>query len=218
MIVSFNRNGDVLGHPKITYESEQATDNDRVLYRIAVMEALQRCTPMPFTEGMAGAIAGRPFRVRMADTENTLILETTQGPVTIEMRPDLAPGHVARIKELVREGFYDGIVFHRVIEGFMAQTGCPQGTGTGGSGKKLKAEFNKEPHVRGTTSMARAANPDSGDSQFFICFDDASFLNNQYTVWGKVTSGMENVDKIKRGEPVQNPDKIIKARMAADAA
>ena len=150
----------------------------------------------------------------MADTENTLILETTQGPVTIEMRPDLAPGHVARIKELVREGFYDGIVFHRVIDGFMAQTGCPQGTGTGGSGKKLKAEFNKEPHVRGTTSMARAASPDSGDSQFFICFDDASFLNNQYTVWGKVTSGMENVDKIKRGEPVQNPDKIVKARMA----
>ena len=103
------------------------------------------------------------------------------------MRPDLAPGHVARIKELVREGFYDGIVFHRVIDGFMAQTGCPQGTGTGGSGKKLKAEFNKEPHVRGTTSMARAQNPDSGDSQFFICFDDASFLNKQYTVWGKVT-------------------------------
>jgi peptidylprolyl isomerase len=154
----------------------------------------------------------------MADTENTLILETTQGPVTIEMRPDLAPGHVARIKELVREGFYDGIVFHRVIEGFMAQTGCPQGTGTGGSGKKLKAEFNREPHVRGTTSMARAASPDSADSQFFICFDDASFLNNQYTVWGKVTAGMENVDKIKRGEPVRNPDKIVKARMAADAA
>jgi peptidylprolyl isomerase len=154
----------------------------------------------------------------MADTENTLILETTQGPVTIEMRPDLAPGHVARIKELVREGFYDGIVFHRVIEGFMAQTGCPQGTGTGGSGQKLKAEFNKEPHVRGTTSMARAASPDSGDSQFFICFDDASFLDNQYTVWGKVTSGMENVDKIKRGEPVKNPDKIVKAHMATDAA
>ena len=131
----------------------------------------------------------------MADTENTLILETTQGPVTIEMRPDLAPGHVARIKELVREGFYDGIVFHRVIEGFMAQTGCPQGTGTGGSGKKLKAEFNKEPHVRGTTSMARAASPDSGDSQFFICFDDASFLNNQYTVWGKVTSGIRQIDR-----------------------
>jgi peptidylprolyl isomerase len=153
----------------------------------------------------------------MSATENTLILETTQGPVTIEMRPDLAPGHVARIKELVREGFYDGIVFHRVIDGFMAQTGCPQGTGTGGSGHKLKAEFNKEPHVRGTTSMARAASPDSGDSQFFIVFDDARFLDNQYTVWGKVTEGMENVDKIKRGEPVQNPDKIVKARMAADA-
>ena len=156
----------------------------------------------------------------MADTENTLILETTQGPVTIEMRPDLAPNHVARIKELVREGFYDGIVFHRVIEGFMAQTGCPQGTGTGGSGQKLKAEFNNEPHVRGTTSMARAASPDSGDSQFFICFDDASFLNNQYTVWGKVTSGMENVDKQRFDEHlerVQKPDKIVKARMAADA-
>jgi len=142
----------------------------------------------------------------MADNDNTLILETTQGTVTIEMRPDLAPGHVARIKELVREGFYDGIVFHRVIDGFMAQTGCPQGTGTSGSGQKLKAEFNDEPHVRGTTSMARAASPDSGDSQFFICFDDASFLNKQYTVWGKVTEGMENVDKIKRGEPVKNPE------------
>ena len=154
----------------------------------------------------------------MADAENTLILETTQGPVTIELRPDLAPGHVEHIKKLVREGFYDGIVFHRVIEGFMAQTGCPQGTGTGGSKyPNLKAEFNAEPHVRGTASMARAANPDSANSQFFICFDDARFLDKQYTVWGKVTSGMENVDKIKRGEPVQNPDKIVKARMAADA-
>ena len=233
VIVSFNREGAILGQPRITYESANAGDNDRIAYRIAVMETLQRCTPLPFTEGLGGAVAGRPFAVQfqnpqtstqtrreksMADTENTLILETTQGPVTIEMRPDLAPGHVARIKELVREGFYDGIVFHRVIEGFMAQTGCPHGTGTGGSGKKLKAEFNKEPHVRGTTSMARAASPDSGDSQFFICFDDASFLNGQYTVWGKVTSGMENVDKIKRGEPVQNPDKIVKARMAVDAA
>src|SRR6266567_2678593 len=151
-------------------------------------------------------------------TENTMILETTKGRVMIEMRPDLAPGHVARIKELVREGFYDGIVFHRVIEGFMAQTGCPHGTGTGGSGHKLKAEFTKEPHVRGTASMARAASPDSGDSQFFICFDDASFLNGQYTVWGKVTEGMENVDKIKRGEPVKDPDKIVKAHMALDAA
>ena len=153
----------------------------------------------------------------MAVSDNTLILETTQGAVTIEMRPDLAPNHVARIKELVREGFYDDIVFHRVIDGFMAQTGCPHGTGTGGSGKKLKAEFTTEPHVRGTVSMARATSPDSADSQFFICFDDARFLDKEYTVWGKVTSGMDNVDKIRRGEPVQNPDKILKAHMAADA-
>ena len=150
-----------------------------------------------------------------ADSEDTLVLETTQGTVVIAMRPDLAPNHVARIKELVQQGFYNGIVFHRVIDGFMAQTGCPQGTGTGGSGKKLKAEFNKEKHVRGTVSMARAANPDSGDSQFFICFADAPFLNGQYTVWGQVTEGMENVDKIKRGEPVINPDKIVKAEIKA---
>ncbi|NVO17392.1 MAG: peptidylprolyl isomerase [Rhodoplanes sp.] len=151
-------------------------------------------------------------------TENTLLLETTKGPVTIEMRPDLAPGHVARIKELVRQGFYDGIVFHRVIEDFMAQTGCPHGTGTGGSGQKLKAEFSKEKHTRGTVSMARAQSPDSGDSQFFICFTDATWLDGQYTVWGKVTAGMDNIDKIERGEPVKTPDKIITARMAADAA
>jgi peptidylprolyl isomerase len=150
-------------------------------------------------------------------TDNTMVLETTKGKVVIEMRPDLAPGHVDRIKELVRQGFYDGVPFHRVIEGFMAQTGCPQGTGTGGSGKKLKAEFNKEPHKRGTVSMARAQSPDSGDSQFFICFADAGFLDGQYTVWGKVTEGMELVDQIKRGEPVRDPDKIITARMAADA-
>lgn len=153
----------------------------------------------------------------MADPDNTLKLETTQGDVLIEMLPGIAPNHVARIKELVREGFYDGIVFHRVIDGFMAQTGCPEGSGMGGSGKKLKAEFNNQPHERGTVSMARAANPDSGDSQFFICFEDAPFLNRQYTVWGRVISGMENVDKIKRGEPVQNPDKIVKASIAADA-
>ena len=151
------------------------------------------------------------------DPENTLIMDTTQGKVVIALRPDLAPKHVERIKQLAREGFYDGIVFHRVIEGFMAQTGCPHGTGTGGSGKKLKAEFNREPHRRGTVSMARAQNPDSGDSQFFICFADAPFLNGQYTVWGQVTEGMENVDKIKRGEPVQNPDRIVSAKMAADA-
>ena len=149
----------------------------------------------------------------MTSTENTMILETTQGRVSIEMRPDLAPRHVARIKQLVQEGFYDGVAFHRVIDGFMAQTGCPQGTGTGGSGQKLKAEFSKEKHVRGTVSMARAQNPDSADSQFFICFQDSPWLNDQYTVGGNVTQGMENIDKIKRGEPVANPDRIISARM-----
>jgi peptidylprolyl isomerase len=152
------------------------------------------------------------------EIENTLQLDTTRGPVTIAMRPDLAPTHVARIKELVRQGFYDGVAFHRVIDGFMAQTGCPQGTGTGGSGQKLKAEFSREPHKRGTVSMARAQNPDSGDSQFFICFADARFLDGQYTVWGEVVDGMENVDKIKRGEPVRDPDRIVTARMAADIA
>ena len=150
--------------------------------------------------------------------DDTMILDTTKGKVVIAMRPDLAPGHVARIKELVRAKFYDNIVFHRVIDGFMAQTGDPTGTGMGGSGKKLKAEFTREPHVRGTVSMARAQSPDSGDSQFFICFEPAPFLNGQYTVWGKVTEGMENVDKIKRGEPVSDPDRIVTARMAADAA
>ena len=151
------------------------------------------------------------------DPENTLYMDLKDGRVVIRLRPDLAPKHVERVKALARKGFYDGTVFHRVIEGFMAQTGCPSGTGTGGSGKKIKAEFNAEPHVRGTVSMARSADPNSGDSQFFICFDDARFLDKQYTVWGKVTEGMDNVDKIKRGEPVQNPDKIVKAHMALDA-
>ncbi len=151
------------------------------------------------------------------DPENTLIIETTKGRVVIAMRPDLAPKHVERIKQLAREGFYDGIVFHRVIEGFMAQTGCPDGRGTGGSKyPNLPAEFNAEPHVRGTASMARASNPNSANSQFFICFDDAAFLDRQYTVWGKVIEGMENVDKIKRGEPVQNPDKMVSMKVAAD--
>jgi peptidylprolyl isomerase len=155
----------------------------------------------------------------MADLENTLILETTKGKVVIEMRPDLAPGHVAHIKKLAREKFYDGIVFHRVLEGFMAQTGCPQGTGTGGSSyPNLKAEFNAEPHVRGVCSMARSSMPDSANSQFFICFDNASFLDGQYTAWGKVTEGMENIDQIKRGEPVSDPDKIVSMEVAADAA
>jgi peptidylprolyl isomerase len=152
----------------------------------------------------------------MSKPENTLILETTKGKVVIEMRPDLAPGHVAHIKKLVGEKFYDGVVFHRVIDGFMAQTGCPQGTGMGGSDyADLRAEFNAEPHVRGTVSMARSSNPHSANSQFFICFDDARFLDKQYTVWGKVTEGMENVDQIKRGEPVKNPDSITTARMMA---
>ncbi|UJQ95043.1 peptidylprolyl isomerase [Mariluticola halotolerans] len=152
------------------------------------------------------------------DPENTILLETSKGTVTIKLRPDLAPNHVARIKELAREGFYDGIVFHRVIDGFMAQVGCPKGNGTGGSDKPdLKAEFNEEKHVRGTCSMARSSNPDSANSQFFICFGDAPFLNRQYTVWGEVTDGMEAVDKLERGEPVRNPDNIVSMKVMADA-
>ncbi len=143
-------------------------------------------------------------------------MDITHGRVTIELRPDLAPGHVARIKQLARDGFYDGIVFHRVIEGFMAQGGDPTGTGMGGSGENLRAEFSKEPHVRGVCSMARAQDPNSADSQFFICFDDARFLDGQYTVWGKVIDGMDHVDAIKRGEPVQDPDSIISMKVAAD--
>ncbi|MEE8099762.1 MAG: peptidylprolyl isomerase [Hyphomicrobium sp.] len=153
------------------------------------------------------------------DPENTLIIETTKGRIVIALRPDLAPKHVERIKKLVREGFYDGIVFHRVIEGFMAQTGCPKGTGTGGSDHpNLAAEFNAEPHVRGVCSMARSQSPDSANSQFFICLDDATFLDGKYTAWGKVIEGMEGVDKIKRGEPVVDPDKMVSVKVAADAA
>ncbi len=151
------------------------------------------------------------------DPENTLVLETTKGKVVIELLPDLAPGHVTRLKELSRENFYDGIVFHRVIDGFMAQTGDPTGTGMGGSEKPdLKAEFSNASHGRGTCSMARSQSPDSANSQFFICFDDASFLNRQYSVWGQVIEGMDAVDQIKRGEPVQDPDKIVTMRVAAD--
>ena len=154
----------------------------------------------------------------MAKPDDTLIIETTKGRVSIAMRPDLAPAHVARIKELARKGFYDGVVFHRVIDGFMAQTGDPTGSGMGGSGQKLKAEFNTEPHNRGAVSMARAQSPDSADSQFFICFDDASFLDRKYTLWGRVIEGMENVDKINRGEPPANPDKMLTVRVAGDKA
>lgn len=152
------------------------------------------------------------------DPENTIVMETTKGRVVIKLRPDLAPNHVARIKQLARENFYDGIVFHRVIDGFMAQVGCPHGTGTGGSDHPdLKQEFNAEPHVRGICSMARAQNPNSANSQFFIVFDDARFLDKQYTVWGQVVEGMENVDKIKRGEPVRDPDSIVSMKVMADA-
>ncbi len=155
----------------------------------------------------------------MADPENTLVLETTKGRVLIELRPDLAPLHVERIKTLAREKFYDGVPFHRVIEGFMAQSGDPTGTGTGGSKHPdLKAEFNAEPHVRGTCSMARTSNPNSANSQFFICFDNAGFLDRQYTVWGKVVEGMEVIDQVKRGEPVRDPDRITTMRVMADAA
>ncbi|WP_272700367.1 peptidylprolyl isomerase [Desulfovibrio sp. Fe33] len=155
------------------------------------------------------------------DLENTLYLDLDSGRVVIEMRPDLAPAHVARIKELARMKFYDGIVFHRVIDGFMAQTGDPTGTGMGGSGKNLTAEFSKAPFERGTVGMARAASPNSADSQFFICFAPAPFLDGQYTVWGQVVSGMEFVDKIKKGAGrngmVSGPDKIVSLRVAADA-
>ena len=155
----------------------------------------------------------------MADLENTLYVDLEKGRVTIELLHKLAPGHVARIKELAREKFYDGVVFHRVIEGFMAQGGDPTGTGMGGSKKPdLKAEFSKEPHVRGICSMARSSSPNSANSQFFICFGDAKFLDNQYTAWGRGTDGMDIVDKLKRGEPPKNPDKIVTMRVAADAA
>jgi len=152
------------------------------------------------------------------DPENTLLLDLAHGQVVIELKTDLAPKHVARIKELAREGYYDGVVFHRVIEGFMAQGGDPTGTGTSGSGQKIPAEFSDEPHVRGVCSMARTQDPNSADSQFFICFGDATFLDGQYTVWGKVASGMEYVDKLARGEPPAEPDRIEKMRVAADAA
>lgn len=154
------------------------------------------------------------------DKENVLYLDLKDGRVTIELYPEKAPKHVERIKELVREGFYDGIVFHRVIDGFMAQTGDPTGTGTGGSGQNLDAEFNDMPHKRGTVSMARAQHPDSADSQFFICFKDCDWLNGQYTVWGQVTDGMEYVDNIKKGAPysgqVEDPDIIVKMMVASD--
>ncbi|MBT5185697.1 MAG: peptidylprolyl isomerase [Kordiimonadaceae bacterium] len=156
------------------------------------------------------------------DLENTLYLDLEAGRVVIELYNDVAPNHVTRIKELARSGFYDGITFHRVIDGFMAQGGDPDGTGMGGSGQKIEAEFNDRPHVRGTASMARSQDPNSGDSQFFICFGDAGFLDGQYTAWGQVSEGMEYVDGLKRGEGMDfsmngDPDKIVKMQVAADA-
>ena len=167
---------------------------------------------------VSAAIALTPSlaNAQAADAENTVWLDTKDGRIVIRLRPDLAPKHVAQIKTLVKEGFYDGIVFHRVIEGFMAQTGDPTGTGRGGSGKNLPAEFSREPYVRGTVGMARAQNPNSGDSQFFIMFAPMPSLNGQYTVWGRVLSGMQFVDRIERGEPPRVPDKIVRLRVAAD--
>src|SRR6201986_3036328 len=157
-------------------------------------------------------------RTMAADPENTIAMTLDTGPVTSALRPDLAPGHVQRIKELAREGFYDGVVFHRVIPGFMAQGGDPTGTGMGGSKlPDIKAEFSSEPHVAGACSMARTANPNSANSQFFICFDDATFLDGQYTVWGEVTEGMDHIDALPKGEPPRNPGQIVTAQVAADA-
>ena len=172
---------------------------------------------------LCAALAVFASRGAAADAENTLYMELESGRVTIAMRPDLAPAHVARIKELVRQGFYDGVPFHRVIEGFMAQTGDPTGTGRGGSGRTLAAEFTQTPHMRGTVSMARAASPDSADSQFFICYARASYLDGLYTVWGEVVEGMELIDGLARGDPADNgmvavPDRIVSLRVAADAA
>lgn len=150
-----------------------------------------------------------------SDPSDTLIMMLEGGQVTIRTRPDLAPGHVARIKELASQGFYDGLTFHRVIDGFVAQGGCPKGNGTGGTGQKLKAEFNDAKHVRGTLSMARAGHPDSGDCQFFICLDAVPYLDGQYTVWGEVTEGMDLVDALPRGEPPRSPGKILSLRPLA---
>ncbi len=170
---------------------------------------------------IAGSVASLPA-IAATDPQNTVYMDLKDGRVVIQLRPDMAPKTVARFKELVRQGFYNGLTFHRVIEGFMAQGGDPKGDGTGGSGQNIPAEFNALHHVRGTLSMARAQDPDSADSQFFICFAPAPFLDGQYTAFGQVVEGMEFVDKIKRGDQnnngvVDNPDKIIKMQVAADA-
>src|SRR5579864_6141209 len=184
---------------------------------IALWRRLVLGVAAPFI--MALALGGTAMA---ADAENTLYMDVPFGRVVIAMRPDLAPNTCAQIKALVRRGFYDGVVFHRVIDGFMAQTGDPTGTGTGGSGHQLKAEFSSEKHVRGTVSMARTSDPNSADSQFFIMFAPAPSLDGQYTIWGKVVSGMQYIDQLKKGDPANNgavtdPDKIIKMQVAADA-
>ena len=166
---------------------------------------------------LVAALAAPAAAQTEGDLENMLYLDLKDGRVVIKLRPDLAPNHVARIKELVRQKYYDGHVFHRVIANFMAQTGDPTGTGTGGSGKRLKAEFSNAPFDRGTLGMARSQSPDSADSQFFICFKRADWLDGQYTVWGEVVDGMDFVDKIAKGEPPAKPDKIVSVRVAADA-
>lgn len=174
-----------------------------------------------FALGLLAAAFATTSESLALDPENTLYIDLKYGRVVIEMRPDLAPNHVAQIKKLTRAHVYDGVVFHRVIAGFMAQTGDPEGTGAGGAGDRLKAEFSNEPHVRGTVSMARTNDPNSARSQFFIVFAPAPHLDGQYTVWGRVVSGMEFVDMIKKGAPgsgaVTNPDKMIKVQVAADA-
>ena len=189
----------------------------RFLHALAVLLALAVSLAVP------AASRAQDVDPKTLDPQNTIILTTKTGPVTIRLRPDLAPKHVERIKTLAKEGFYNGIVFHRVIEGFMAQTGDPTGTGMGGSKlPDLPAEFSKEPFKRGTVGMARARSPNSANSQFFICFGEASNLNGGYTVFGEVVSGMENVDKIKKGDPssnglVQGPDTIVSMKLLADA-
>jgi peptidylprolyl isomerase len=191
--------------------------------RFSVLTRLFRLLALSVGLAAPVAVAIAP-QALAADPDNTLLMQLKDGTVTIEMRPDLAPKHVARIKELVRQHFYDGLVFHRVIEGFMAQTGDPKGNGTGGSGKNIAAEFTNKAHfVRGTVGMARASSPDSADSQFFICFAPAPNLDGKYTIWGQVTSGMDVVDKIKKGSQSQNgavappADKIVSLRLASDS-
>ena len=194
-----------------------------IILAIAIAAVLFKMQKPALPEGSVHYQGAGETNMDLNSPDNTLYLDLKDGRVTIRLRPDLAPKHVARIKELVRDGFYDGLTFHRVIEGFMAQTGDPQGNGMGGSGVNIEAEFSDAKFVRGAVGMARSQHPDSGDSQFFIMFDDGRFLDGQYTVWGEVTDGMEFVDNIKKGSRAANgqiegePDTIVKMQIAADA-